>query len=328
MKYEPQVYALAEQQLKDRRQANLEKQLKRQQEIYKQSSAIATIDSTLENTGLEVVKSVIGSGDTKELIEGLRLRNEQLLNQKKQYLKQMNYPADYLEPIYTCQICKDSGYVEGKRCACYKGLLAKIAYNTLNENSSLQQTRFENFHLDFYENSPNGKGVIPRNKMSEILTYCKDYATFFNDNSPSLYMFGPTGLGKTHLAMAIACEVLQKGFGVIYSITQNLLSEIEKEHFSFNKDTKTLDNAMQCDLLVLDDFGAEFATPFTIAAVNNIIHTRLNANKPTIITTGLDFKQVEKTYQSRLLSRITGGYVSLSFVGNDIRIYKKVKGIQ
>ena len=328
MKYPAEVYAQAEQQLKDRRQQNINTQLQRKQKVYALCEEIAQIDRKLESTGLEVVKSVLTAKNSKDLIEGLRLRNEQLIADKKRLLTQYNFPEDYLDPIYTCEECNDSGYIGGKKCSCYKKLLASHAYNTLNENSSLQLTNFRTFHLDFFENTPNSKGVVPRVRMSEIYEFCKSYTENFNEHSPSLYFYGATGLGKTHLAMAIANDVLEKGYGVVYSVAQNLLSEIEKEHFSYGKENKTLESVLQCDLLVLDDLGAEYTTPFTLATINNIILTRLNNKKPTIITTSLDFVQLEKAYQSRIVSRITGGYVTLGFAGNDIRIYKRIKGIQ
>lgn len=328
MKYAAEVYTQAEQELKDRRQQNLNTQLKRKQEVYSQCEEIAQIDRQLETTGLEVVKSVLTADNSKQLIEGLRLRNEQLLKKKEELLGKLRLPADYLDPIYTCKDCSDTGYIEGKRCHCYKRILAKFAYNSLNENSSLQLTDFRNFHLDFFDNTPNSKGITPRVRMSEILGYCKEYSENFNEHSPSLYFSGATGLGKTHLAMAIAKEVVEKGFGVVYMVTQNLLSQIEKEHFSYDKENKTLESALHCDLLILDDLGSEYTTQFTLATINNIILTRLNERRPTIITTSLTSAQLEKIYQNRIYSRIAGEYVSMGFVGSDIRIYKKAKGIQ
>ncbi len=44
-------------------------------------------------------------------------------------------------------------------------------------------------------------------------------------------MTGGTGLGKTHLSLAIANEAIQKGYGVVYSSVGNLVTKLENEHF-------------------------------------------------------------------------------------------------
>ena len=80
---------------------------------------------------------------------------------------------------------------------------------------------------------------------------------------------GATGLGKTHLSLAIAQAVINKGYNVVYGAAQRLFSNIEREHFGRSKDPDgtTEDMLAECDLLILDDLGAEFTNNFTIAKV-------------------------------------------------------------
>ena len=135
---------------------------------------------------------------------------------------------------------------------------------------------------------------------------------------------GETGLGKTHLSLAIAGEVLKKGFGVVYGSVQNLFSNIEKEHFgrATDADGTTEKMLLECDLLILDDLGAEFTTSFTVATFNNIVNTRMLTSKPTIISTNLSLTEMQKRYSERIASRIIGEYNILTFAGKDIRQQK------
>ena len=136
-------------------------------------------------------------------------------------------------------------------------------------------------------------------------------------------MHGATGLGKTHLSLAIANEVTKKGFQVVYDTAQNIFSSLEKEKFSYNNSYDRENEILGCDLLIIDDLGSEFITNFTTAALYNIINTRINRSKPVIISTNLTETELEDKYTQRVTSRIIGNYVSLLFLGKDIRQLKK-----
>ena len=141
--------------------------------------------------------------------------------------------------------------------------------------------------------------------------------------SNPLLIYGRSGLGKTHLSLSIAGEVISRGYNAVYNSAQNIFTELNKEHFgrsdiSFSYEAMILD----CDLLVIDDLGAEFATQFTNAALYNIINTRINYSLPTIINTNLSLKELEEKYTRRISSRIIGEYAVLDFFGYDIRQIK------
>ena len=138
--------------------------------------------------------------------------------------------------------------------------------------------------------------------------------------SPSLLFSGSTGLGKTHLSLAIAREVIEKGYGVLYVSSQNLLSAIEKEHFDRDgKRTDTLELASNCDLLILDDLGAEFQTQFTQSTIYNLLNTRMIKRLPFIISTNLTLQNIEKLYTERVVSRLLGSCRVYRFYGKDVR---------
>ena len=137
-------------------------------------------------------------------------------------------------------------------------------------------------------------------------------------------MKGRTGLGKTHLSLAIAGEVLKRGYGVIYVSAPALLQKLEKEYFSrTGGDTSSFDMLTDCDLLIIDDLGAEFRTQFSVSQIYNILNSRLLQHKPVIISTNLSMQELEKNYSERFVSRINGAAQKLDFVGKDLRVRKR-----
>ena len=135
-----------------------------------------------------------------------------------------------------------------------------------------------------------------------------------------LLFFGETGLGKTHLSLSIAGEVINAGYSVIYNSAQNIFNELQKERFGKgDADGRFEPMVLECDLLVIDDLGAEFSTQFTNAALYNIINTRINSGLPTIISTNLNIKDLEERYTRRVSSRLIGEYAVVNFIGEDVR---------
>ena len=95
-------------------------------------------------------------------------------------------------------------------------------------------------------------------------------------------MQGATGLGKTHLSLAIAQVAINKGYGVIYVSAPNIVAQLEKERFRYQRGDGQCDSEqhlIECDLLILDDLGTEFSTSFSNAAIYNIINTRMMASR-------------------------------------------------
>ncbi len=159
--------------------------------------------------------------------------------------------------------------------------------------------------------------------MTSIFEFCKGYAGKLPNEHRSILMVGKTGLGKTHLSLAIADAAVKDGLGVIYSSAQHLVTELENEHFSNSKGDEAFKKYCSCDFLVLDDLGAEFSTQFSVAFIGNIINERLLRNLPTIISTNLFPSEFIEKYSERTASRIFGCYEKLLFVGKKINFSAK-----
>ena len=323
MSYSKSTLSKATQIIEGRRNKAQRTQLARHLEVTEKLPIISKYEDELSVTGLAVAKAIGMGKDASQYIEELSSLNISIQNEIKAVLKENGYPENYLEVPYTCPKCEDTGFTGGYVCECRKELLKELAGLELASVSPSEKCRFDNFSLDYYPLPVDSRlGVSPKKRMSEILEYCKCYAEDFSPDSESLYMHGATGLGKTHLSLAIANVVAEKGFRVIYDSSQNLLSSLEKEKFSYSNLGEREKEVLDCDLLIIDDLGSEFSTQFTTAAVYNIVNTRNNRSKPVIISTNLTDTELEAKYSQRITSRIIGEYVSLLFIGKDIRQLK------
>ena len=282
--------------------------------------------SSLKNDMITSVKDAVKAIDmepqkAKEFLQLQKMKNLSAQENITKLLEKHGLQKDHLEIKYFCPLCEDTGFVDSKLCSCHIELLKTLAFEEAGKNSPLKFSRFEDFRLDYYSDEiPSGSDISPKKMMSQILEYCKEYAENFDRYSCSVFMQGETGLGKTHLSLAIAGEVISKGYNVLYNSAQNIFNELQKERFGKN-DTHGAFEAMvlECDLLVIDDLGAEFSTQFTKAALYNIINTRINTGLPTIISTNMDLAEIENEYSKRISSRIIGEYAHLYFMGKDIR---------
>lgn len=314
MQYSKSVYLKAAQTLEKRRTAAEADALARRNELYGKIPELREIDYRISGIYASPEFLVKGVLDTAKLSE--------LTAEKEEILRKCGYEKDCLLPRYTCPECGDTGRAGGFLCHCQKELLRALAMEELFESSEAEKCSFENFSLGFYDDTGISDSTNPRYKMGLIFDFCRKYAEGFSDGSESIIMAGKTGLGKTHLSLAIARKAVEAGAGVVYRPAQKLTNEMESEHFerSGNNASETFSG---CDLLIIDDLGAEFSNQFTVAAIGNIVNDRLVAGLPTIISTNLTPSELEARYTERTASRIFGNYRRLGFVGSDIRMKKK-----
>ena len=325
MAYNKHIYDLAKSKLNDRRNSALNVADYRKAELYKQFPRLSLIEKELCSIGIATAKAVISGKDAGKELSSLKEKSLELQKEYDVILTSNGYKENYLEPQFVCKKCSDTGFIELENktvtCECFKNLLSACACEELNRISPLSLSTFDSFNLGYYSDKPDDKGNVPYIRMSKIYDYCLSYAKNFSENSKGILMKGNTGLGKTHLSLAIANELIQKGFSVVYVSAPDILTKLEKEHFSYgySNEQDVLQSLIECDLLILDDLGTEFSTPYTSAAVYNLFNTRVNMNKPMIINTNLNPKELEQTYSQRFNSRVMSSCAVLDFIGSDIR---------
>lgn len=321
MSYKRSVYIKAKEMLSERKaKAEREAEMRHSAAITL-CPEIAEIEREMASHGADVVKAVGMGADLDEYIKNLSMANLKAQARRKELLKSAGFPEDYLEVKYTCDICKDTGYNKEFYCPCYRKLIRDIAREELGINSPLKKCTFDSFRVDKYPDIVDSVlGVNQKEHMKNNFDYCKDYAENFTPNATGLYMYGKTGLGKTHLSLAIANEVIDKGYDVYYGSIQSIMDKLEGEHFGrLPREDSIKEDILTCDLLIIDDLGAEFATQFTNAELYNILNSRLLSSLPTIISTNLDLDEIAEKYSQRVASRIMGSMTAIYFCGRDIR---------
>lgn len=286
---------------------------------YSAEPKLREIDFKLSALGAKIAITAL-SGD-KITLENIKNEMQSLSKEKQDILSNFNIA----EIVFDCPLCSDTGYVNGRICSCIKEATKKLAFQELSRNMPIYESRFDNFNLNYYPDTEDDSGVNPKKRITAIFKLCKDYVKDFNPaSSQNLLFMGDSGLGKTHLTLAIVSGVIEKGFNVIYGSAYNLFSAVENEHFSSEKGD-SYENMLECDLLVIDDLGTEFSTSFTQSTLYGLVNSRILSGKPTIINTNLSMAEIEKRYSPRISSRFIGNYTAKKFIGFDIRQIKAME---
>lgn len=324
MAYKKKVYVKAKEILEKRKQNAEREQEIRHSQVAMKYPELLEIEREMASYAARAIGSLGRDGDVERYVRELGRRNIMAQEKKSALLMQAGYPANHLDVKYNCDICHDSGTHDSYYCKCYKKLVKEVARGELELHAPLKKSTFETFSVDYYPNLLDTVlGISQKEHMLDVLNYCKAYAADFSMKSKGIIMIGKTGLGKTHLSLAIANNVIEKGYDVYYDSIQNIMDKLEKEHFGkASYDYSVKDDVLDAQLLIIDDLGIEFTTQFTTAQLHNIINTRILKGYPTIISTNLSLKELEDKYSPRIASRIIGSCMPINFCGKDVRQMK------
>ena len=141
------------------------------------------------------------------------------------------------------------------------------------------------------------------------------------DAGRGLWFMGPTGTGKTTLAMLVSKAALDAGRSVaIYSLPR-LLNEIRETFRAERSHTSLLGKLTTVDLLHIDDVGAERSNEWVLEELYSIVNARYEDERSIVITTNiLDRDQLCEQITSRTVSRLTEMCDELPLTGEDHRM--------
>ena len=269
----------------------------------------------IERDTVRLTRMLVGSKDkASEILQSI----EQLIKRQNELLLGAGYPENYLLPPYECSLCNDSGYVGTEPCSCY---LRRLRLKMLEESGLgklAESQSFENYSVEYYPADARANALFSLDTL-------KGFAeNFGKDSNENFLLIGPTGLGKTHLSTSVAKNVINRGYDVVYTTVIRMFEDFERKRFGGNGNEfyHLTDRYFDADLLIIDDLGTEMSTQFTLSAFYDLINTRLNEGKCTIINTNLNVDALRTRYDDRITSRILGNFMPLIFRGNDVRALK------
>jgi len=296
------------------RQKNEEERERRRREVFAAVPRLAELDRELTSLLVASLKDALDgkSTDTAAI--------QALVDESRALLVQAGYDANYLDPIYTCPDCRDTGTRDdAQRCACFKRRLLedKLAEARLTDSD----VSFEKFNLSLFSDEPIENGKSQRDMMRRIRQICETWANNFPGGTPILLLAGSAGLGKTYVSKCIMRRVIERGYTAAYYTAYRLFSLFHSDRMGESVDLSPL---FEVPLLIIDDLGTEPMTRnVTIEYFFDLLNERYVAGLHTIIVTNLSFLELKQLYGDRIHSRLMDVRYSqkIIFKGRDVRIH-------
>jgi DNA replication protein DnaC len=224
-------------------------------------------------------------------------------------------PRDALSPAVKppgsvrglCPLCKGAGYLRadvpfgdprfGKPipCDCKQAEKRERRRQQLLELSDISAFRSRSF-INFNTRIP---GIHPSVQEAFQAAY-----NFAQNPNGWLVLVGPNGCGKTHLAAAIANHCLNEGEVVLFSVVPELLDHLRAAFAPSSVEVydQLFAKMREAGLLILDDLGAHYSTPWATEKLFQLLNYRYNWRMPTVITSNMSGLQ---SIDIRLRSRMT-----------------------
>jgi len=234
-------------------------------------------------------------------------------------------------PRKDCSQCEGTGWkpIEADgvrrvtRCDCYGEERAELLLAQANIPQRYEQCAFVNFDVRSHNPSLAWAKLTAEN-------FVKEYPTDFG-----LLFVGPTGVGKTHLAVAVLRElILRKGVECLFYDFHDLLKAIRDSYnpVSQNSELSVLQPVLEAEVLLLDELASWNPSDWVKETLQHIINLRYNRKKVTLITTTLSFAE---SADRRTVRSPSGGVVpdleySLNQLGPTLRsrLYEMCKLIE
>lgn len=312
--------------LETQRAANMMEEKRRKAEAAQKSPAIAALLKKREQVFFSGMRGAFASPQKAQEISGtMKTQMEEINAQLRAALTAAGFPADYLQPVCRCTLCRDTGYVGEpvhEQCQC----LRRAVMNRLYQSEGLQGLERENFaafNENIFPDTPiEGRKTSQRTFIKKCREFCESYADgFAPDAGQGVLLCGRSGLGKTYLMNCIAQRVLERGYSVVVISAYKLIETMRRYQFGEGGGEQVQD-MLSCDLLCIDDLGSEpMLRGVTVSSFYHILNERRNANKAVVITTNCDSDLLYEKYDDRVGARLTdpSRMKVIPFVGIDVR---------
>lgn len=297
----------------------------RKEEIKEQIPQVIDIEREIGKLCVKLSINILNNTENRdEYLKELREKITDLRIKKSELLVENNYPIDYLELRYKCSKCKDTGFIENKKCNCYRQKLVDIYYKNSELIHILSKNNFTSFNFELYSHRrSDNEHISPRKNIEEIVSISWNFIENFSSSTENLLFFGNPGTGKTFLSNCVAKELLDRGYLVVYRTAESLIQDLKNIRFTNNSELEDL--LINCDLLIIDDLGSEQITDFSKTELFNLLNRKLLKQSKMLVSTNCDLEELLRLYSERISSRLLGEFTLCKFFGEDIRIHQNIK---
>ncbi len=160
------------------------------------------------------------SGDDSAL-KDLRDAISRLISKKQLLLAKAGYPSDYLSGIYSCPDCRDTGYINGQKCHCFKQAVIHLLYEQSGISDVLEKENFNTLSFEYYQ----GEDL---ERFQKTVSECRKFIETFDSDYHNLFFYGTVGTGKSFLSGCIAKELIENGHSVIYFSAAGLFEALSQ----------------------------------------------------------------------------------------------------
>ncbi|MCI5827765.1 MAG: ATP-binding protein [Lachnospiraceae bacterium] len=297
---------------------------KKKTQIYALVPGLKELESQIASFSVKQARLLL-DGD-KNALNTLKDQLAKARNKRTSLLEQAGFSPDDLTPVYECPDCQDTGYIGNQRCHCFKQAAINLIYTQSNIKSILENENFNTLTLDYYSDTPidPSTGRSPLDNAKLAVAACHSFIERFDCSFENLFFYGCTGVGKTFLSNCVAKALMDSGHSVLYFTSFQLFNILEESKFHQDADARQQEEDLfTCDLLIIDDLGAELTNSFSVSQLFLCLNERLLHKKSTIISSNLDLDKLFDTYSERNFSRIISNYTLLKLTGADIRLQKR-----
>ena len=302
-----------------RRDANRSLQVSRQEKVYREMPEYEKLADSVSSLSVSAAKMLL-SGDENALS---RLHDSlgEISRKQKEMLLNAGYPENYLDPVYDCPDCQDTGYVKDpngqkEKCHCFRQQEIAALYDQSNIREVISRENFSTLSYDYYQ----GEDLL---RFKTAVSTSLNFVQNFKEDYHNLLFYGTVGTGKSFLSGCIANELIKAGHSVVYFSALNLFECLAFYNFDSKEKTKLhsfYENIYGCDLLVIDDLGTETTNTFINSQLFACLNERQLKRNATVISTNLNLEELQARYSDRIFSRLTSNFTFCKLTGADIRI--------
>ncbi len=223
------------------------------------------------------------------------LKKETLLNGFEINTQNANLYKQMLESMKNCAKC--SGISECKNSVKgYKKVVSKNGlkmvmcnYAKSEESETISKNKIKTLFIsDETLSASFDEVVLDKPSKKQAKNGCLNFVTNIDDAKTGVYLCGEFGIGKTYLLSCVARELARKGKSVLYVYFPDLVRYINGLMYENNKLEEQITSLKECDVLILDDLGAEYLNSwFRDQVLGPVLNYRYLSKKPICVSSNL-----------------------------------------